>query len=183
MIDLDVELLDICAGDQDAFARWVAGAESTLRASLSSFARDVDTEAVLQEALLRVWQLAPRVVGDGRGNALFRFGLRVARNLAIDELRRARGVAFDERVLEADTREPQAPDPLLRRVIEECTKALPSQPAAALGARLDDAGGNADETLAARLGMRLNTFLKNIGRARKLLAHCLEKRGVKWELR
>jgi RNA polymerase sigma-70 factor (ECF subfamily) len=32
--------------------------------------------------------------------------------------------------------------------------------------------------LAERLGMRLNTFLQNFTRARKLLAECLEKRKV-----
>jgi RNA polymerase sigma-70 factor (ECF subfamily) len=33
-------------------------------------------------------------------------------------------------------------------------------------------------TLAERLGMRLNTFLQNVTRARKLLVECLERRHV-----
>jgi RNA polymerase sigma-70 factor (ECF subfamily) len=35
-----------------------------------------------------------------------------------------------------------------------------------------------DETLAEHLSMRLNTFLQNFTRARKLLAKCLEERGI-----
>ena len=71
---------DACrgAGDKDAFAAWLAGAERPVRISLRSFAVKVDTEAVLQEALLRVWQVAPRVRPDGRSNALLRFALRSA---------------------------------------------------------------------------------------------------------
>ena len=48
-----------------------------------------------------------------------------------------------------------------------------------MGARFDDGGARHDRELAARLGMTLNTFLKNIGRARKLLIECLERRGVR----
>jgi RNA polymerase sigma-70 factor (ECF subfamily) len=83
-------LPDIAAGDTVAFARWVAGAEGRLRDSLRSFAARVDTEAVLQEALLRVWQVAPRVTLDGKPDALVRLAVRIARNLAVSELRRNR---------------------------------------------------------------------------------------------
>ena len=41
---------------------------------------------------------------------------------------------------------------------------------------------NQDE-LAASVKMRLNTFLKNIGRARKLLVACLRKQGITMEAR
>ena len=44
--------------------------------------------------------------------------------------------------------------------------------------RLDSGGFEPDETLAAGLRMRRNTFLQNITRARKLLAACLERHGV-----
>jgi len=183
MIDLDAQLPAIAAGDSDAFGRWVAGAEPALRGSLRSLAAHVDCEAVLQEALLRVWQVAPRCTRDGRPNALLRLGVRIARNLALDELRRARVATVDVAAVEvalarAEWPEPRAPDPLLRRVIEECRQALPRSPAAALAARLEAAGAEPDEALAARLHMRLNTFLQNVGRARKLLAACLARRGV-----
>ena len=182
-LDLDSELDAVAAGDPDAFGRWVAGAEAPLRASLRSLATRVDCEAVLQEALLRVWQVAPRCRRDGRPNALLRLGARIAHNLAIDELRRAHSTPSDQSALEVALAregglEPRVPDPLLRRAIEECRRALPSQPAAALSARIESAGAEPDQLLAARLRMKLNTFLQNVGRARKLLAACLHKRGV-----
>jgi RNA polymerase sigma-70 factor (ECF subfamily) len=186
MIDLDVHLAEIAAGDPDAFARWVAGAEPSLRAGLRTLAAHVDVEGVLQEALLRAWQVAPRCTRDGRPNALLRLGARIARNLALDELRRAHATTLDagelERVLHRDEPlEPRPPDPLLRQAIADCRRQLPAQPEAALRARLEAAGGEPDEALAARLCMKLNTFLQNIGRARKLLAACLQKRGVRLE--
>jgi RNA polymerase sigma factor (sigma-70 family) len=188
MLDLDQHLAAIGAGDPQAFARWVAGAEPSLRGTLRPLATHVDAEAVLQEALLRVWQVAPRCRPDGRPNSLLRLGARIARNLAIDELRRNRATAIDPEalaILESDERGPdtieaQVPDPLLRRLIDECRRALPDKPAQALTARLESQGGEPDVTLAARLQMRLNTFLQNVARARKLLAACLEKRGFDW---
>jgi RNA polymerase sigma-70 factor (ECF subfamily) len=185
MIDLDVHLPAIRDGLADAFACWMAGAEPILRDSLRSFAAVVDVEAVLQEALLRTWQIAPRVVADGKANALLRVGLRIARNLAVSERRRARGIPADEdaidRAIEDDpahTASPPVPDPALRDAILGCAEELPDQPRRALRARLESAGGEPDDTLAERLGMRKNTFLQNFGRARKLLAECLRRRGV-----
>jgi RNA polymerase sigma-70 factor (ECF subfamily) len=40
------------------------------------------------------------------------------------------------------------------------------------------AGAEADSVIAAGLRMKLNTFLQNFGRARKLLADCLRAAGV-----
>jgi RNA polymerase sigma-70 factor (ECF subfamily) len=180
--DLDALLPAIGAGDVDAFASFVAGAEPPLRASLRSFATVVDTEAVLQETLLRIWQVAPRFVPDGAPNALLRFAFRACRHLAISEVRRRRGaLSVDAERLadaEADPQPAAPPDPLLRRAIESCREALPKKPAAALTARLTSQGDEPDARLALRLGMTLNTFLQNFTRARKLLAECLEKRGV-----
>jgi RNA polymerase sigma-70 factor (ECF subfamily) len=182
MDDLDRYLPDIVAGDSAAFGRWVAGAEPRLRASLTSVAGELDAEAVLQECLLRVWQVAPRFVPDGRADGLVRLAIRIARNLAISELRRRRIVPS----LAADL-VPEAsdagttPDPLLRRVIALCREKLPGKPAAALAARLEGAWRH-DVELAATLGMKLNTFLQNVGRARKLLAQCLADNGVDVEV-
>jgi DNA-directed RNA polymerase specialized sigma24 family protein len=185
MVDLDEHLPLIRSGDTGAFARWLAGAEPTMRDSVRSFAAVIDVEAVLQEALLRTWQIAPRLEADGKANGLLRVGIRIARNLAVSERRRARDVAADDDALDralADdpSREPAPahPDPALRRVIAECAAALPEQPARALHARLESAGAAPDEELAERIGMRKNTFLQNFGRARKLLAECLRRRGI-----
>jgi RNA polymerase sigma-70 factor (ECF subfamily) len=183
--DLDVHLPGIVAGEADAFARWLAGAERRLRASLASFAARVDTEAVLQETLLRVWQVAPRFVPDGRADGLLRLAVRIGRNLAVSEVRRGRLEPADLEALERAAREwDEAPvaertaDPLLRRAIEECRRRLPRRPAQALTARLESGGADPDEALAAQLRMRKNTFLQNVVRARRLLAECLARRGV-----
>jgi RNA polymerase sigma-70 factor (ECF subfamily) len=185
-MDLDLHLHAIQQGDADAFGRWAAGAEPSLRSSLRPFAAVVDAEAVLQETLLRIWQVAPRFEPDGRPNGLLRLALRSARNLAISEARRRRsspaGVDdLEARLADAVQLAESPTDPLLRRVIEGCREKLPAKPAEALEARLLSGGGEPDEVLAERLGQRLNTFLQNFTRARKLLADCLERHGVSVE--
>jgi RNA polymerase sigma-70 factor (ECF subfamily) len=173
--DLDVHLAAIGAGDPGAFGRWVAGAEAPLRQAMRQFAASCDTEAVLQETLLRVWQLAPRVTPDGRGNSLLRFAHRVAKNLCLDEARRLRNPLpeIDEAELS-----PEPPDPILRRAIAECREKLPKKPAQALSARIAAEGAEPDAKLAQRLNMSLDAFLQNFTRARKLLAECLRKKQV-----
>ncbi|HTT70513.1 MAG TPA: hypothetical protein VMG32_04765 [Anaeromyxobacteraceae bacterium] len=188
MPDLDRHLPGIAAGDPDAFQAFVVGAESRLREGLASFAAVVDTEAVLQEALLRVWQVAGRFREDGRPNGLLRLATRMARNLAVSELRaRGRVVAESDsevaRRLDALAVADAAlePDPLLRRRIEACRRALPPRPRAALEARLLAGGGEPDAALALGLHMRLNTFLQNVTRARRALILCLRRAGVDLE--
>jgi RNA polymerase sigma-70 factor (ECF subfamily) len=174
-MDLDVHLAAIVAGDAGAFARWLAGAEPRVRASLRSFAAVVDVEAVLQEALVRVWQVAPRFTPDGAPNGLVRFAVRIARNLAVSELRRRK----ETEVVAGDVAiEPVAPDPLLRRAILECRDKLPPKPRQALDARLEAGGTRDDGELAEALEMKLNTFLQNVTRARQLIADCLARRGI-----
>jgi RNA polymerase sigma factor (sigma-70 family) len=183
-VDLDRHLPAIVAGDADAFACWVAGAEPALRRVLRPLAAHVDAEAVVQEALIRVWQTAPRFTPDGRPNALLRLGVRIALNLALSERRRLRVSAAPadmiERLIEeaGEVEAAAAPDPILRRRIEECRDRLPDRASSALRERLSAGGGEPDERIAARLGMRLNTFLQNFTRARRLLAQCLEESGL-----
>lgn len=182
MTDLDLHLPAIARGDAAAFGRWLAGAEEPLRRSLRSFATVVDTEAVLQETLLRLWQVAPKVQVDGP-NALLRLGHRVARNLAIDEVRRSRAAPTEVAALERAAHEaaeiaPIEADPRLREWIARCREKLPPAPRGAFDARLGAAGGQSDRDLAKKLKMQLNTFLKNVGRARALLIECLARAGV-----
>lgn len=179
--DLDVHLDAIVGGDADAFGRWLAGAEPIVRLTLSSFAAVVDVEAVLQEALLRVWQVAPRFVRDGEANGLLRLGIRIARNLAVSEVRRMKAGPEIQREPREIGVEPAAPDPMLRAAIADCHDKLPGKPREALDARLAAEGGKPDDEVAETVGMRLNTFLQNITRARTLLADCLGKRGVSLE--
>ena len=182
--DLDVHLPGIQRGDGHAFAAWLVAAEPSLRRGLRSVARAVDVEAVLQEALLRTWQVAPRFAPDGRPNGLLRLAQRIACNLAISETRRlARSTPVDPEVLAAGVDaatvdEPRLPDPLLREAIARCHEKLPPRPKQALAARMSGGGVVPDATLAERLAMEKNTFLQNITRARKLLVECLERGGV-----
>jgi RNA polymerase sigma-70 factor (ECF subfamily) len=182
-MDLDLHLPAIASGDTGAFARWVAAAEPRVRRSLARYAARLDVEVVVQETLLRIWQVAPRVVRDGHPNSLLRLALRSAHNLALDELRRSRRlVDVDADVLqnELEPVEPVEADPGLREKIERCSEKLPDKPGRALAARLASAGGEPDELLAERLTMQLNTFHQNLARARKLLAECLRRAGIEW---
>src|SRR5687768_14160028 len=120
MQDLDAHLPAIVAGDPDAFGRWVAGAELPLRAQLRRFAAVIDIEAVLQEALLRTWQVAPRFKPDGEPNGLLRLAHRIARNLAIDLGRRNRNTETEiETLLETPSElvMPKTSDPFLRTAL------------------------------------------------------------------
>lgn len=180
-MDLDVHVPAIIAGDSAAFGRWIAGAERPIRESLRSFATRVDVEAIVQEALLRVWQVAPRVELDGKPNALLRMALRVTKNLAIDEVRKARTIHVEDEEMESSlsfATAIAAPDPMLRKVILGCRDQLPQKQRDVLTARISSQGAQPDVTLAEQLGMRLNTFLQNFTRARKLLEECLRAHGV-----
>ena len=172
----------MASGDAHAFARWASSVEQPLRGSLRAFAASVDTEAVLQETLLRIWQVAPRFTHDGKPNALLRFAMRTARNVAVSEWRR-QGRADQQEALEQHlsaelTIAPITPDPHLREQIVKCREKLPGKPKVALEQRLVSDGTEDDSVLAQRIGMSLNTFLQNFTRARKFLKECLEKAGI-----
>ena len=182
---LDRAFAGATAGDAHAFAAWLGLAEGPLRRSLGPFAPAVDVEAVLQEALLRMWKLAPALRLTGP-DASLRYAQRIARNLAISEARRHKrlpAVELDalERLPEGRVDPDPVPDPGLRRIIMECIEHLPRRPREALRARLRAAGRSPDRDLAAPLHMQLNTFLQNIVRARALVADCLRRHGVQLE--
>jgi RNA polymerase sigma-70 factor (ECF subfamily) len=180
--DLDELLPAIAAGDAEAFGRWMAAAEPGLRRSLRGFAAQVDTEAVLQEGLLRVWQVTPRVTPDGKGNSLLRLAHRIVRNAALDEARRM-GNRMEAPTEEVDPGAVSVsePDPWLRELIAACFEALPPTPKKLLAMRLEAHGGVHDQVLARRAKKTLNTFLQAITRAKKLMGQCLERKGVSLE--
>ena len=181
MSDLDVHLAGIAEREESSFAAWLAGAEPAVRRGLRRFAASVDVEAVVQETLLRIWQLASRHQPDGRPDSLLRLAHRIARNLAIDEARRMnRQQPLDddaeERPEELQAQEP-APDPLLARLLQRCLSRLPAKPSLAIHQRLL-ASGERDEELAVLAGMAVNTFRQNLVRARRALVECLARNGV-----
>jgi RNA polymerase sigma-70 factor (ECF subfamily) len=173
----------MAAGDAVVFARWASTAEHPLRSALRPFATSLDTEAVLQETLLRIWQVAPRFTHDGRPHALLRFAMRTARNVAVSEWRRMgkpeQQEALEQHLQAEATVAPVTPDPHLREQIGKCREKLPKQPKAALEQRIAAEGSRDDAELAAAIGMSLNTFLQNFTRARKFLKECLEKAGIR----
>ena len=134
--DLDQLLPAIVSGDAEAFGRFMAAVEIPVRRSLRGFATKVDVEAVVQEAFLRVWQVAPRFVTDGRPNGLLRLTLRVAENRALDELKRRREEPSPDE-LEEPAVGPEEVDPLLRQLIAACLELLPQKPGLALRLRLE----------------------------------------------
>jgi DNA-directed RNA polymerase specialized sigma24 family protein len=169
-------------GDHEAFASWVRLCEAPLRKSLRSFAQAVDVESVLQEGLARMWTLAPRLELEGE-NASLRYALRLVRNVALSEARRlGRATPVELEELEKMPEGAVDPDPPtdhgLRQAIQRCFDKLPPKPRAALQARLR---GGPDRELARSVRMKLNTFLQNIVRARKLMAECLKAAGVNVE--
>jgi len=190
MTPVDAAWSEVRRGSHDGFRAWLPLVEPHLWRSLRRFARAVDVEAIVQEALMRMWVIAPSQPLAGE-NASLRFALRLARNLAIDEARRrGREVPVEPDPIQLDPPSadpperlppvdpPPLPDPLLRRAILACIEKLPRQPRAALAARLEAAGALADRVLAERVSMTLNTFLQNITRARRLVAECLAAAGI-----
>ncbi|HEX4932750.1 MAG TPA: sigma-70 family RNA polymerase sigma factor [Gemmatimonadaceae bacterium] len=183
MTPIDARFADVREGDHAAFEAWLSLVEPSLRASLRTFARGVDVEAVLQEGLTRMWVLAPRLELTGE-NASLRYAAILVRNLARHEARRLGFfVTLDPDPEGHAPPEPSVPpgpvpDPGLRRAIDECLEKLPPQPRRALTARLASGGALADRDLADRCGMSTNTFLQNVVRARRSMATCLEGKGV-----
>ena len=173
------EYTEILLGDYQSFANWMARSEEPIRSSLRRFASCADVESVVQETFFRVWTSVSLVSGDGKPQLLLRYGLRIARNLAISEARRRRMLDFDAAEAFEPTVDP-APvaDPSVADAVHACREKLPQQPRAAIDARIQSEGHVRDEELAARVGMRTNTFLQNVTRARKLLAECLRLRGI-----
>ncbi len=176
MSEIDLAFRRIQRGDRAAFVDWIRRVEMPLRASLRRFARFVDVEDVVQEGLLRMWVLAPRVVLDGR-NASLRYALTLVRNLARKEVRRRHGhVVFDPEEHADPVGPDPPPDPRLKQAILDCLSRLPARLRSALMARIEGGGRLHDRLLAERLHMKPNTFLQCIVRARRRLADCLKRR-------
>ena len=171
------------SGEVDAFSAWVRRVEPELRRRLRPFARVADVEAVIQEALLRMWKLAPTLELTGE-NASMRYLATIARNLAAHEARRwgAEVPLVDDQgeVFEIAAPPTLAADLPLRAAILECLKRLSGAPARALRSRLE-MSERPDRELAVLTMMKLNTFLQNVVRARRAVAACLDSKGIRLE--
>jgi len=171
-----------CSGDGQAFGDWAGRVERPVLLSLRIFARAIDTEGIVQETLLRMWQRSqadgPTLEGE---HASLRFAVVMARNLALNMARKLRRehlvqpehIPVDPQAVRTDP----ASDPLLRRIIEKCIEALSGAARKALEARLLR-GHVPDAVLANSVDMTRNTFLQNITRGRRQLADCLRQNGA-----
>jgi len=174
------------AEDEGAFTAWMQAVELPLRARLRSVSSEVDVEAIMQEALLRMWGIARSGRPLEGPDASLRLARAVLRNVVFEELRRLRrhGGPPADPWPEGDGIEiagpaPEPPDPLLRRIILRCLEKVPGIPARAIRARIELGHLLPDREIAEGLRMKPNTFLQNIGRARKFLTQCLEENGVR----
>ncbi len=172
---------EVRKGSREAFASWLRLVELPLRESLRSFARQVDTEAVLQEGMMRMWMIAPTLELSGT-DASVRYARRMLRNLAISWIRRhGREVQGKVPDLPDPSGTDPVPDMVLRKAVETCLSLLKPRPRKAITERLRDQGASHDRDLAERAGMTLNTFLQNVVRARRFLRECMRSNGVALE--
>lgn len=184
MTEIDQLWARVVIGDRRACGDWMGRVERPIRRSLAPFARAVDAEGIVQEALMRMWLFASERGATLTGeNASLRFAIVLARGLARNEARkRGRELLLPPADLPEPALQPEPPaDPLLAHAIRECFGKLASKPLAALRARLEARGGQPDTALARALGMTANTFLQNIVRARRAIEKCLEGRGISIE--
>jgi DNA-directed RNA polymerase specialized sigma24 family protein len=168
--------------NERAFADWMGSCELPIRRSLERYARAVDVESIVQETFLRMWIIARDADRELTGeNASLRFAIGIARNLARAEGRRTgrEHLLPPEELPDPPVPPDPVPDPGLRRAIQECFQKLRGKPLTALAARLAHGFRSTDREIAASTGMTLNTFLQNVVRARKQVATCLEKRGIR----
>lgn len=165
-----------------AFARWMGSVELPVRRGLRAYAKAVDVETIVQETFLRMWLLTREPDRELTGeNASLKFAVGVARNLARAEARRYRREHLlpPEELPEIPVDPAPVSDPKLRRLIQDCLKRVAGAPLRALEARLNLGDRLPDHSIAAMIRMTKNTFLQNIVRARRQVAECLEKQGVR----
>jgi len=134
-----------------------------------------------------MWLIATRPGLKLQGkNASLRMALAVARNVALEEVRRSRRGQYVpledlEDALELAVDPAPEPDPGLAQAIRECLERLPDRLRRSLMLRLRSGSFSPDRDLAESLGLKLNTFLQHIVRARKSMADCLKGKGVELE--
>lgn len=168
--------------DERLFGKWMGRVERPIRLSLRSWATRVDTEGVVQEALLRMWVLccdhgAGPLTGE---NASLRYACGIAFNVARNEARKNGRLLPKDPIEMPETAVHDEPPiaPSFERAVRECVAALTGKLRDALQARLESDGRSDDTWLAEGLRMQKNTFLQNIVRARRKVAECLTGKGI-----
>lgn len=173
--------------DEALLLRYGAGDAEAARVLLSRLAPRVlrlaqrllqdraEAEDVTQEAMLRLWRVAPGWQAGGAQPSTWLH--RVAVNLATDRLRRRRGVAL-EAIEEPDDPAPSAVEGLIeddrRRALDEALAMLPDRQRAAVVLRHLE--GLTNPEIAVQLGIGVEAVESLTARGKRRLAQLLEGR-------
>lgn len=134
-----------------------------------------EAEDVTQEAMLRLWQIAPRWQTGGAMPSTWLH--RVAVNLATDRLRRRRGVALDA-IDEPDDGMPSAVEGLIdddrRRALDEALALLPERQRVAVVLRHLE--GMTNPEIGATMGLGVEAVESLTARGKRRLAELLSGR-------
>ncbi|WP_417597514.1 RNA polymerase sigma factor [Pararhodobacter oceanensis] len=134
-----------------------------------------EAEDVTQEAMLRLWQIAPKWVPGGAQPSTWLH--RVAVNLATDRLRRRRNVALDS-IAEPDDPAPAVVEGMIeadrQRALDEALALLPDRQRAAVVLRHLEGLGNPD--IAAAMGIGVEAVESLTARGKRRLTELLSGR-------
>jgi len=173
--------------DDALLARYAQGDAAAARALLDRLAPRVlrlarrllqdqaEAEDVTQEAMLRLWQIAPDWQAGGAKPSTWLH--RVTVNLATDRLRRRRGVALDA-IEEPDDPTPGVVDAMIdgdrKRALDEALALLPDRQRVAVVLRHLEGMTNPD--IAATMGIGVEAVESLTARAKRRLAQLLAGR-------
>jgi len=169
------DLMTRCArGDQGAFRELYALTSPQLLALLIRMLRRRDlAEEVLQETFVSAWRNAPEYTAS-RGRA-FAWLTTIARNRALDELRRTRRAAIDpnaalDQLPDEEAEETYGPSEV--RALAECLDALPD--GQRRGVQLAYLDGLSHDEIAQALRAPLGTVKSWVRRGMLTLKRCLD---------
>lgn len=172
----DALLLRFAAGDGAAARRLVERlAPAVLRLAMRLLQNQAEAEDVTQEAMLRLWQMAPEWRPGGAKPSTWLY--RVTANLATDRLRRRRGVALDE-IAEPDDPAPGVVEGMIdtdrRLALDAALALLPDRQRIAVVLRHLE--GLTNPEIAATMGIGVEAVESLTARGKRRLAQLLEGR-------
>jgi RNA polymerase sigma-70 factor (ECF subfamily) len=177
--DEDALVARVAARDAQAFRVLVdANATALHRLAYRMLGDSAAAEDVAQEALLRLWEHASRWEGKGVGARAWL--KRVATNLCLDRLRRARFVSGEEvpeRADDSPLADARIDEDRMARMTRQAIGALPDRQRAAIVLTYYEELSNLDA--AAALDMNIKAFESLLLRARGALKRTLAGKG--WE--
>jgi len=175
--DSDKELVDqILSGSREHFdLLYEAYFTRVYRFALKRLGDPGEAEDVTQEAMLRLWQIAPRWQAGGAQPSTWLH--RVAVNLATDRLRKRRGVGLDE-IAEPDDPSPSVVDGMMQtdrlRALDEALAMLPDRQRVAVVLRHLEGMNNPE--IAASMGIGVEAVESLTARGKRRLAQLLQGR-------